>query len=251
LKTRIIVLTLIAVMVAAGFATGDSSCCPSASAKKTSTTQKADLKTDMDKVSYSIGTIIGNQFKQQELDVQFDAFLKGIKDALAGNELALNKKEMDEVMKDFQTKMMEKMKKKQEEAAAKNTKEGEAFLAANAKKDGVVTLPSGLQYKVIKEGKGEKLKATDTFKALYKGSLIDGTVFDSSEKHGGKPLELAVGRVIPGWTEALQLMPIGSKWMLYIPGNLAYGPRGGGELIGPNATLIFEIELLGKGEAKK
>lgn len=232
-------------MVAAGFAIGAAEKAEKAPAAKTT-----ELKTEMQKVSYAIGTILGNQFKQQELDLQYEAFIQGIKDVIGGKDLALTEEEMQAVMMEFQKKAMAKMQAKQAEVSTKNTKEGKDFLAENAKKEGVVTLPSGLQYKIIKQGTGPKLKATDTFKALYKGTLIDGTVFDSSEKHGGKPLELGVGQVIKGWTEALQLMPIGSKWILYIPGDLAYGPRGSGRLIGPNATLIFEIELLGKGETK-
>jgi len=205
----------------------------------------------MDKVSYSIGITIGSQLKQQGLELGYDSFIQGIKDVMEGKELAITTEEMQKVMADFQKETMEKMQKKQEAAGAKNAEEGKAFLAENAKKEGVTTLPSGLQYEVIKEGDGEKLAATDIFKALYKGSLLDGTVFDSTESRNNDPLEMPVGNVIPGWQEALQLMPVGSKWKLYIPSDLAYGPRGGGELIGPNAALIFEIELLGKGEAKK
>ena len=246
MKTRILVITIIAVMVAAGFAIGAKN-----GAEKTPATKTTELKTEMDKVSYIIGTNIGRSFKQGGLDdLSFDAFLKGIKDVFANKDLAISEPEMKQVMEAFQKKMTAKMQAEQATVGAKNTKDGAAFLAENGKKEGVVTLPSGLQYKVIKEGTGGKLKATDNFKALYKGSLIDGTVFDSSEKHGGKPLDMPVGKVIPGWTEALQIMPIGSKWILYIPGKLAYGPRGSGALIGPNAALIFEIELIGGGEKK-
>ena len=244
MKTKISVLMIVAVIVASGFAIG----AKEATIKKKEAKMK--LETEMQKVSYAIGTILGGQFKQQELDIQFDAFVQGIKDVLAGSELVLSEQEMQQVMSEFQQKTAAKMQEKQDKVGGENAKEGAAFLAENAKKPGVITLPSGLQYKVIKEGTGDKLKATDNFKALYKGSLIDGTVFDSSEKHGGEPLDMPVNRVIPGWTEALQLMPAGSKWILYIPGDLAYGPRGGGALIGPNATLIFEIELLGAGEKK-
>jgi FKBP-type peptidyl-prolyl cis-trans isomerase FklB len=236
---------IIAVVVAAGFAIGAKS-----DAAKAPTT-KVELKTEMDKVSYSIGTILGGQFKQQGLDIQFDSFIQGIKDVLGDKELALTQQQMQEVMRAFGTKAEAKMKAKADAAGATNAKEGAAFLAANAKKDGVISLPSGLQYKVIKKGTGPKLKVTDNFKALYSGSLIDGTVFDSTAKRNNEPLDMPVNRVIPGWTEALQLMPAGSKWVLYIPGNLAYGARGGGPLIGPNATLIFEIELLGAGTKKK
>lgn len=245
MKTKISVLMIIAVVVVAGFAIG---------AKEATIKQEVKamkLETEMQKVSYAIGTILGGQFKQQELDIQFDEFIQGIKDVMGDKELALSEQEMQQVMSAFQQKTASKMQEKQSKVGAVNAKAGAEFLAANAKKPGVITLPSGLQYKVIKEGTGPKLKATDNFKALYKGSLIDGTVFDSSEKHGGDPLDMPVNRVIPGWTEALQLMPAGSKWELYIPGDLAYGPRGGGALIGPNATLIFEIELIGAGEKKE
>lgn len=139
----------------------------------------------------------------------------------------------------FQQEMSSKMKN----LAEKNTKEGEAFLEANKKKSGVITLPSGLQYKILKEGNGAKPTATQTVKCHYRGTLIDGKEFDSSYKRG-EPTEFPVGGVIKGWTEALQLMPVGSKWELYIPSTLAYGERGAGQTIGPNAVLIFEIELL-------
>jgi FKBP-type peptidyl-prolyl cis-trans isomerase FklB len=242
LKTKVIMLTIVAVIVASGFAIGAKE---ATIKKKVAKTMK--LETEMQKVSYAIGTNIGGQFRLQELDIQTEALIQGIKDALAGSDLALTKQEMNETMKEFGQKMEKKMREKQAKAGAENSKEGAAFLAENAKKPGVITLKSGLQYKVIKEGDGGKLKATDNFKAHYKGTLIDGTVFDSSE--GGEPLVMAVTSVIPGWTEALQIMPIGSKWVLYVPGDLAYGsgPQGPG---GPNSTLIFEIELLGAGEKK-
>jgi FKBP-type peptidyl-prolyl cis-trans isomerase len=139
--------------------------------------------------------------------------------------------------------MKEKTIAHNKEVGDKNMKEGEAFLAENKKKEGVVTLPSGLQYKVITAGTGKKPKATDTVTTQYRGTLIDGTEFDSSYKRG-QPTTFPVAGVITGWTEALQLMPVGSKWQLFIPSNLAYGPRGAGHLIGPNATLVFEVELL-------
>ena len=142
-------------------------------------------------------------------------------------------------MMSFQQEMTGKMKN----IAEKNKKEGDAFLEANKKKDGVITLPSGLQYKIIKEGSGPKPTATQTVKCNYRGTLIDGKEFDSSYKRG-EPTEFPVGQVIKGWTEALQLMPVGSKWQLFIPSNLAYGENGGGSMIGPNAALIFDIELI-------
>ena len=135
------------------------------------------------------------------------------------------------------------MQAKQKVDGEKNKKDGEAFLAANKKKDGVITLPSGLQYKILKEGTGAKPTASQTVKCNYRGTFINGKEFDSSEIHGG-PAEFPVGGVIKGWIEALQLMPVGSKWQLFVPSDLAYGPNGQGQMIGPNAALIFEIELL-------
>jgi FKBP-type peptidyl-prolyl cis-trans isomerase FklB len=155
----------------------------------------------------------------------------------------MSDKDMDETMKSFQQEMSTKMQAKQKIEGDKNKKEGEAFLEANKKKDGVITLPSGLQYKILKEGSGAKPTATQTVKCNYRGTLIDGKEFDSSYKRG-EPTEFPVGQVIKGWTEALQLMPVGSKWQLYIPSNLAYGENGGGSMIGPNAVLIFDIELI-------
>jgi FKBP-type peptidyl-prolyl cis-trans isomerase FklB len=139
--------------------------------------------------------------------------------------------------------MMTKMQVKQKADGDKNKKAGEAFLAANKKKDGVVTLPSGLQYKILKAGNGAKPTASQTVSCNYRGTLIDGKEFDSSERNG-KPAEFPVGQVIKGWVEALQLMPVGSKWQLFIPSDLAYGANGQGQIIGPNAVLIFDIELL-------
>jgi len=227
---------IITVIAASGFALG---------AEKAPTTKPVVLTTEMQKVSYSIGTIIGGQFKQQELDIQFDAFLKGIKDALGDENFAISKPEMQKIMMEFGQKMQKKMMEKQAKAQSDNAKKGADFLAANKKKKGVITTASGLQYKVIKKGTGRKLKPTENFKAHYKGMFINGTVFDSSLDRG-IPLDMPQTYVIKGWTEALKLMPIGSKWELYIPGDLAYGAQGKGD-IGPNETLIFEMELLGAG----
>jgi FKBP-type peptidyl-prolyl cis-trans isomerase FklB len=155
----------------------------------------------------------------------------------------MSDKDMEATMNAFQQEMMSKMQAKQKVEGEKNKKEGEAFLEANKKKEGVVTLPSGLQYKILKAGTGAKPTAKDTVKVNYRGTLIDGTEFDSSYK-GGKPVEFPLGQVIKGWIEGIQLMPVGSKWQLFIPSNLAYGERGGGQMIGPNAALIFEVELL-------
>ncbi|MBN4054806.1 FKBP-type peptidyl-prolyl cis-trans isomerase, partial [Nitrospira defluvii] len=178
-----------------------------------------------------------------------EALAAGIADMLSGREPRLTVEEVQSVMKAFQEEMRAKAEVGQQAVAEKNKKEGEAFLKANKKKEGVIILTSGLQYKIIKEGNGKIPQKTDTVKTNYRGSLIDGTEFDSSYKRG-EPTSFPVSAVISGWTEALQLMNVGSKWEHYVPSNLAYGPRGAGQMIGPNATLIFEIELLGIEESK-
>lgn len=211
------------------------------------------LKTQRDKVSYGIGMEIGNSLKSQSIDIDSDILARGLKDMLSGKEPLMTDQEFRETMTNFKNEMMAKQMERMKELAEKNKKEGEAFLDENKKKEGVVTLPSGLQYKVIKEGSGEMPKPTDTVTVNYRGSLINGTEFDSSESHG-QPATFKVNGVIPGWTEALQLMKAGSKWQLFIPSALAYGERAVGRDIGPNSTLVFDVELLsiegsaGKGE---
>jgi len=210
------------------------------------------LKTQKDKVSYSIGLDIGKNLKTQGIEIDPNLLSKGIQDAVSGGKPMLTEEEVQGVMTAFSQEMQSKMAAKSKAAADKNQKEGDAFLAENKKKKDVVTLPSGLQYKILKAGTGKKPKSTDTVTTNYKGTLIDGTEFDSSYKRG-QPASFPVTGVIPGWTEALQLMPVGSKWQLFVPPTLAYGPRGAGPQIGPNATLIFEVELLGiqeEGKAK-
>jgi FKBP-type peptidyl-prolyl cis-trans isomerase FklB len=208
------------------------------------------LKTQKDKVSYSIGLDIGKNMKKQSIDVDPDLLARGLKDALSGGKALLTDEEVKTVMTTFQQEMQTKMAAQTKEVGDKNLKVGEAFLAENKKKDGVITLPSGLQYKVITAGNGKKPKETDTVTTQYRGTLIDGTEFDSSYKRG-QPASFPVKGVIAGWTEALQLMPSGSKWQLFVPQNLAYGPRGAGQMIGPNAALIFEVELISiQDEAK-
>jgi FKBP-type peptidyl-prolyl cis-trans isomerase FklB len=202
-----------------------------------------ELKTKKDKVSYAIGVNVGKGMRQQSVDIDPDIFAKGLKDAMTGAKLAMPDEEMHQVMTVFQKEMTEKQAVKMKALAEKNQKEGEAFLAANKKKEGVKTLSSGLQYKVIKEGTGKTPKSADTVTTNYRGTLIDGTEFDSSYRRG-QPAKFPVNGVISGWTEALLLMKVGSTWQLFIPSNLAYGERGAGNIIGPNATLIFDIELI-------
>jgi FKBP-type peptidyl-prolyl cis-trans isomerase len=212
------------------------------------------LKTQKDKTSYAVGMNVGKglgaNLRQGSVDVDQAILLRGLKDALAGGKTLLTDDEAKAVLTQLQTEMrarqQEKMKVEQEKmkaVAENNKKEGDEFLAANKVKDGVVLLPSGLQYKVLTEGTGPKPAATDTVTCNYKGTLTDGTEFDSSYKRG-QPLSIQVNGVIKGWTEALQLMPVGSKWQLFIPSDLGYGDRGSGPVIGPGATLIFEVELL-------
>lgn len=201
------------------------------------------LKDQKDKVSYSIGMDIGNNLKKQSIDIDPDILAQGLKDAFSGGKTLLTEQEFRDILaafqKDFRAKQIERAK----ELVEKNKKEGEAFLEENKKKEGVITLPSGLQYKVITESTGETPKLTDTVTVNYRGTLIDGTEFDSSYRRG-QPATFPVKGVIAGWTEALQLMKVGSKWQLFIPPDLAYGERGAGRDIGPNVTLIFDIELL-------
>jgi FKBP-type peptidyl-prolyl cis-trans isomerase FklB len=201
------------------------------------------LKTDKDKVSYAIGMNMGKSMSKNAVDIDPNILLRGMKDELAGK-TQMTDEEVKTVMTAFQGEMKKKQEEKMQEAATTNKKDGDAFLAANKAKEGVVTLPSGLQYKIITEGNGPKPTAQDTVQCNYKGTLLDGTEFDSTAKHGGKPATFPVSGVIKGWTEAMQLMPVGSKWELFIPSDLAYGARGAGGVIGPNATLVFEVELV-------
>jgi FKBP-type peptidyl-prolyl cis-trans isomerase FklB len=208
------------------------------------------LKTDKDKVSYLIGFSVGSQLRRDtssadEIDVEVLA--KGIRSAMAGEKLAVSEEEAARVMQAFQQSAQAAREKRAREAAEKNKKEGEAFLAANKKKPGVVALPSGLQYKVLKEGTGKSPKATDMVTVHYRGTLIDGTEFDSSYSRN-EPATFEVGQIIPGWVEALQLMKAGAKWQLFIPSELAYGEQGAGPQIGPNSVLLFEVELLSIGQ---
>jgi FKBP-type peptidyl-prolyl cis-trans isomerase FklB len=206
--------------------------------------QDVVLKTQKDKVSYSIGMDIGMTLKNQSIEVDPAILSRGIKDSMSGQKPLMAEQEIRDTIAAFQKEMMAKQQELAKQMGEKNKKQGEAFLAENKKKEGVKTLASGLQYKVIKVGTGKKPKATDTVTTNYRGTLVDGTEFDSSARQG-KPATFPVNGVIPGWTEALQLMEEGAKWQLFIPSNLAYGERGTpGGPIGPNAALIFDIELV-------
>jgi FKBP-type peptidyl-prolyl cis-trans isomerase FklB len=211
------------------------------------------LKTQKDKFSYAMGMNLGANLHKQSVPVDPNIMARGLKDALAGGKTLLTEEEARAAITTVQNDMREKQQAKMQAAGGANKKEGEAFLADNKSKEGVIALPSGLQYKVLKEGNGPKPTATDSVVCNYRGTLINGTEFDSSTKHGG-PATFPVNGVIKGWTEALQLMPVGSKWQLFIPSDLAYAERGAGGDIGPNATLIFEVELVSiqnKSEEKK
>ena len=216
-------------------------------AAQVSATEQPELISQTDKLSYTFGQNIGNSMKQQGIDINPDVLAKGMQDALFGKTPLLSQSEMEEVLKAFQKQRLAKRAAVQKRLAKKNRKEGKAFLAENAKKPGVITLPSGLQYQVLTQGSGKKPQLTDEVTTHYRGTLIDGTEFDSSYKRG-EPATFKVNGVIAGWTEALQLMKEGAKWQLFIPGKLAYGRKGSGSQIGPNATLLFEIELISVGK---
>ena len=207
------------------------------------------LKDQKEKLSYVIGVDIGKALEKQGVQIDPEIVAKGLKDGFSGGKLLMNDQEIQETMTAFQKEMRVKQEAALKQAGEKNKKEGEAFLTENKTKEGVKTLPSGLQYKVIKAGSGKKPKATDTVVTHYKGTLLDGTEFDSSYRRN-QPATFKVNGVIRGWTEALLLMEEGAKWILYVPSALAYGERGAGGQIGPNATLIFEVELVSVQETK-
>jgi FKBP-type peptidyl-prolyl cis-trans isomerase FklB len=201
------------------------------------------LNTTKDKVSYAIGADLGNKLKTSSIDIDPNILTRALKDVLTGAKTAMNDEEIRTTLTDLTKDLQAKQATLNKEKSDKNKKEGEAFLAANKSKEGVVALPSGLQYKIIKAGTGPKPTAADTVVCNYKGTLIDGKEFDSSYKRG-QPATFPVGGVIKGWTEALQLMPVGSTWQLFIPADLAYGDRQAGPDITPGATLVFEVELM-------
>ena len=202
------------------------------------------LETTADRASYSIGLNMGRNFKRQQVPINPEAVLQGLRDALSGAKAAMTDDEMKAAFQALEQEIATAQEAKNKDLAKKNTEEGAAFLAANKKKPGIKTTASGLQYKVLKEGTGPVPKKTDTVSTHYRGTLLDGTEFDSSIARN-EPATFPVTGVIPGWTEALQLMKVGSKWQLFIPAELAYRDQGAGADIGPNAVLVFDIELLG------
>ena len=207
------------------------------------------LKSQKEKVSYIIGMDLANNLKKQSVEIDPDSLARGIKDALSGAKPQLTEQEVREIMTAFEKEVRAKQEESKKVMGQKNKIEGDKFLTGNKSKEGVKTLPSGLQYKVVKPGKRKKPKLTDTVTTHYRGTLIDGTEFDSSYNRG-TPATFPVNGVIRGWTEALQLMEEGAKWQLFIPSALAYGERGAGQVIGPDAVLIFEIELISIQEKK-
>ena len=220
---------------------------PAAAAK---TATPLTLKTQKDKFSYALGMKMGENLHKQSVPVDPAILERGLKDGLAGGKTLLTDDEAQAAIGEVQNDMRKKQQEKMQEVGVANKKEGADYLAANKTKEGVVTLPSGLEYKVVKEGTGPKPTTSDTVVCNYRGTLINGTEFDSSSKHGG-PATFPVSGVIKGWTEALQLMPVGSKWQLFVPSGLAYGDRGAGADIGPDATLIFDVELVSIADKSK
>jgi FKBP-type peptidyl-prolyl cis-trans isomerase FklB len=227
--------------------------------KKTGTAAKSAaaapaLKTRKEKFSYALGMNIGSglgaNLKKQSVEVDTNLVSQGLKDAMSDGKTRLTQEEAQAVLTEVQNEVRKQQQEKTQQSAATNKTEGEAFLEANKDKEGVVTLPSGLQYKILTAGTGPMPTASDSVVCNYRGTLINGTEFDSSYKRG-QPATFGVGQVIKGWTEALQLMPVGSKWQIFVPSGLAYAERGAGAEIGPNATLIFEVELLSIQEKAK
>jgi UDP-GlcNAc:undecaprenyl-phosphate/decaprenyl-phosphate GlcNAc-1-phosphate transferase len=205
--------------------------------------EESILKTQKDKINYSIGVSVLRNFKQQGIDPDLELVIKGMRDAQSGGKLLINEEELRNTLDVYRAELKQKHELAMKTAAVENKKEGDSFMAANKKKEGVVVLPSGLHYKILKAGDGRKPSGDDKVECNYRVILINGTEFDSSFRTG-KPVVFKVSGAIPGLTEALKLMPVGSRWQLFIPPQFAYGERGAGVIIGPNATLIVEVELL-------
>ena len=205
---------------------------------------EAELKSFAEKIRYVLGQEIGSSFKESPVEIDIDIFMQGMNDSMQGRKSLLDADETNQIKQEFSRQVQQSRQTQMSALSEKNRAEGAAFLAANKNKEGVVTTASGLQYKVLKKGDGPKPQNNDKVTVHYRGTLLDGTEFDSSYKRG-KPATFQVNGVIRGWTEALQLMNVGSKYQLFIPSDLAYGTRGAGRKIGPNSTLIFDVELLG------
>jgi FKBP-type peptidyl-prolyl cis-trans isomerase len=221
-----------------------SACGKAASDSAAKPLKAEDLNDQKKKVSYAIGMDIGKNFKERSMDLDLDILSQGMRDAQGGVQPLLGAEEIQKVMNQFQQDMMKAEQQKRLAQAGDNKVKGEAFLAENAKKPGIQITASGLQYKVISTGSGPKPKASDTVKVHYRGTLIDGSEFDSSYKRN-QPAVFPLNGVIKGWTEALQLMNVGSKYQVFLPSSLGYGEQGAGQVIGPNATLVFDVELIG------
>ena len=205
--------------------------------------EQKTLKSEQDKIQYGIGVGVARNFKQQGMEIDLDLVIKGMRDAASGAKLLVGEDELRGLMTAYQSEMRLRQTMARRKAAAENKNTGDAFLTENRKASGVLTMPSGLQYKIVKQGSGKKPVETDTVEVNYSGTLLNGTEFDKSAP--GKPAVFKVAGVIAGWSEALRLMPTGSRWQLFIPPQLAYGDRGAGMDIGPNAVLIFDVELVG------
>lgn len=247
--TKLSTLALIASISFSAYAAKDTNQTKNQPAATPASTQDATqqgkmaLNNEQDKISYSIGIDLGNSFKQQELQINDAAFMQGIKDGRSGNANLMTEEEIRTTLVNLQKSLSQKQNEQMQKMAAKNLEDGKKFLAENKKKNGVTATASGLQYRVIRAGNGPSPKANDIVTTNYRGTFIDGKEFDSSYSRG-EPAQFQVDGVIPGWTEALQLMQPGAKWEIVVPPNLAYGEHGVGRVIGPNSTLVFEIELL-------
>lgn len=239
--SRTMLVTMVAVL---GFVGSPAFAADPASGQPADGTAKAEGAASEEEIAYSIGYQVGKGIRQSGLQLDFDVVTRGVRDGAAGNEPAIGQAAVDQAYARYHKAQMEEQRKRRREKAQKNKAEGDAFLAENAKKDGVEVLPSGLQYKILQEGAGRMPQDTDKVRLHYRGTLIDGKQFDSSYDRG-KPTESVLSRAIPGLREGLKLMKEGAKFQLFIPGELAYGEAGRGELVGPSTTLVYDVEFLG------